>query len=52
MESDATVPTEGRPTPALSDTRLLLLCGAALTLLHILVNGQYGFHRDELALAR
>lgn len=52
MQLNNTVPPktapQPQPTPALSDTRLLLLCGAALTLLHILVNGQYGFHRDEL----
>ena len=33
---------------ASGDTSLLLLFGLAVTLLHILVNGQYGFHRDEL----
>jgi hypothetical protein len=31
-----------------SDNMLLLLIGAAVALLHILTNGQYGFHRDEL----
>jgi hypothetical protein len=31
-----------------SDTGVLLLFGAAVVLLHILVNGEYGFHRDEL----
>jgi hypothetical protein len=27
---------------------LLIFFGATLALLHIAVNGQYGFHRDEL----
>ena len=31
-----------------NDTALLLLFGAAVVLLHILTNGKYGFHRDEL----
>jgi hypothetical protein len=31
-----------------SDRGLLLLLAFALVLLHTLVNGQYGFHRDEL----
>jgi 4-amino-4-deoxy-L-arabinose transferase-like glycosyltransferase len=37
-----------RPAVAFSDVTLLALFGAALTLLHISVNGRYGFHRDEL----
>lgn len=32
----------------LSETRALILFGCAIALLHIAVNGQYGFHRDEL----
>lgn len=32
----------------ISDNRLLLLIGSAVVLFHILTNGQYGFHRDEL----
>jgi hypothetical protein len=32
----------------LSDNGLLLLLAACGALLHILLNGQYGFHRDEL----
>src|SRR5271157_824218 len=32
----------------LSDTGVLVLFGLGVVLLHILVNGQYGFHRDEL----
>jgi 4-amino-4-deoxy-L-arabinose transferase-like glycosyltransferase len=31
-----------------SDFGVLLLLGLGVTLLHILTNGQYGFHRDEL----
>jgi 4-amino-4-deoxy-L-arabinose transferase-like glycosyltransferase len=31
-----------------SDIGLLALFGAAVVLLHVAVNGQYGFHRDEL----
>lgn len=31
-----------------TDIGLLTLFGAAVALLHIAVNGQYGFHRDEL----
>jgi 4-amino-4-deoxy-L-arabinose transferase-like glycosyltransferase len=33
----------------LSDNRLLIALAVCLTALHILTNGQYGFHRDELA---
>ena len=32
-----------------SDLGILILLAVALILLHILTNGQYGFHRDELA---
>jgi hypothetical protein len=31
-----------------SDVGLLIQCGLAVFLLHLLANGQYGFHRDEL----
>ena len=31
-----------------TDVGFLVLFGAAVVLLHILVNGRYGFHRDEL----
>lgn len=31
-----------------SDTSILILIGAAVVLLHTLVNNRYGFHRDEL----
>jgi 4-amino-4-deoxy-L-arabinose transferase-like glycosyltransferase len=31
-----------------SDTGILVLLGLGVVLLHILVNGRYGFHRDEL----
>ena len=31
-----------------SDTGILVVFGLEVVLLHILVNGQYGFHRDEL----
>lgn len=31
-----------------SDTGVLVLLGLGVVLLHILVNGRYGFHRDEL----
>jgi hypothetical protein len=33
---------------ASTDVGLLVLFGVAVVLLHILVNGRYGFHRDEL----
>ncbi len=33
---------------AWKDSGVLILFGLCVTLLHILVNGQYGFHRDEL----
>ncbi len=32
----------------ISDVAVLLLLGLGVALLHILANGQYGFHRDEL----
>jgi hypothetical protein len=32
----------------IGDVALLALLGAGVALLHILANGQYGFHRDEL----
>ncbi|MCB8985870.1 MAG: glycosyltransferase family 39 protein [Ardenticatenaceae bacterium] len=35
-------------THHLSDNMLLLLIGGGVVLFHILTNGQYGFHRDEL----
>ncbi|MFN2280081.1 MAG: glycosyltransferase family 39 protein, partial [Candidatus Promineifilaceae bacterium] len=35
-------------TQRVSDNMLLLLIGAAVVIFHILTNGQYGFHRDEL----
>ena len=31
-----------------SDFGVLLLVGLGVALLHVLTNGQYGFHRDEL----
>ena len=31
-----------------TDNRLLLVLALCGTLFHILLNGQYGFHRDEL----
>ena len=31
-----------------SDVRVLALFGLGIVVLHIAVNGQYGFHRDEL----
>ena len=36
------------PSPSLSDNKMLFLLAVGGTLLHILLNGQYGFHRDEL----
>lgn len=36
------------PAKGIRDTTLVLLFGAAVTGLHIAVNGRYGFHRDEL----
>src|SRR5208337_3785083 len=38
-----------RPRFPLSDTRMLVALAMCLLLLHILTNGRYGFHRDELA---
>lgn len=41
--------TESITTPKrISDTTALLLLGLAVTLFHVLTDGQYGFHRDEL----
>ena len=40
--------TLSRPRILDSDLAILLTLAAARTLLHILTNGQYGFHRDEL----
>ncbi|MGA9671978.1 MAG: glycosyltransferase family 39 protein [Terracidiphilus sp.] len=36
------------PAPPKTETLLLLAIAAAVTFLHILTNGRYGFHRDEL----
>lgn len=36
------------PRKRLSDNTVLLLLGLGVSLFHILTNGQYGFHRDEL----
>ena len=33
-----------------NDTTILILLAMARLLLHLLTNGQYGFHRDELAV--
>ncbi len=51
----ATRPTRGDPEAArtrlrLTDVTTLVLLSLALFTLHMLTNGQYGFHRDELAL--
>jgi hypothetical protein len=35
-------------THRIGDNQLLLLIGCGVALFHILTNGQYGFHRDEL----
>ena len=43
----ATSPESGLPRPEL---HLLLALALARLLLHLLTNGQYGFHRDELAV--
>jgi len=42
--------TAATPSTAhqISDNTLLLLIAAGVVLFHILTNGQYGFHRDEL----
>ncbi len=39
---------ESLDTPARGDVGLLVQCGLTVFLLHLLANGQYGFHRDEL----
>jgi hypothetical protein len=36
------------PTTPKTETALLLAIAASITLLHLLTNGRYGFHRDEL----
>ncbi len=41
--------TDRRLRRVSSDVWMLLVLAAALFLLHLLTNGQYGFHRDELA---
>src|SRR5271157_3123352 len=38
-----------RPRFPLSDPGMLVALAMCLLLLHILTNGRYGFHRDELA---
>jgi hypothetical protein len=40
------------PTIVSTDVGFLVLFGVAVVLLHILVNGRYGFHRDELQSQR
>jgi len=42
------VPAMKAPRTRLSDTTLLILFGVAIFLVHLAVNGRYGFHRDEL----
>jgi len=44
------VPIANRPQPPAfrSDAAVLLAIAATVALLHILTNGRYGFHRDEL----
>src|SRR3989337_2729335 len=39
-----------RPRLRFTDIRALSLLALALFTLHLLTNGQYGFHRDELEL--
>jgi hypothetical protein len=36
------------PTALKTETALLLAIAASVTLLHLLTNSRYGFHRDEL----
>src|ERR1700689_250426 len=36
------------PTTPKTETLLLLAIAASVTLIHLLTNGRYGFHRDEL----
>ena len=46
MNSDHSSPAaDARPR---TEIRLLLAIAAAVTLIHLLTNGRYGFHRDEL----
>jgi hypothetical protein len=40
--------TGSKAISGVSDNTLLLLIGGAVVLFHILTNGRYGFHRDEL----
>ncbi|MGH8084302.1 MAG: glycosyltransferase family 39 protein [Lysobacter sp.] len=42
--------SDNRPAPVRADLALLLALALARLLLHLLTNGQYGFHRDELAV--
>jgi len=39
---------KSKASPHLNDTSVLFLIALCGTLLHVLLNGQYGFHRDEL----
>jgi 4-amino-4-deoxy-L-arabinose transferase-like glycosyltransferase len=39
---------KSKTAPRLNDTSVLFLIALCGTLLHVLLNGQYGFHRDEL----
>ena len=41
--------TTHRQSSLASDNTILIALAAGITLLHVLTNGQYGFHRDELA---
>lgn len=43
-------PPHSRQTLISSDLTILMLLALARLLIHILTNGQYGFHRDELAM--
>lgn len=47
-QADSISGTPASSAHRVSDSALLLLIGGGVMMFHILTNGQYGFHRDEL----